>query len=252
MPDQPAGTPVALVTMATEHAGPAVARRLAEAGFSLMLQGADSDLIDSLKRSGAAVAHSDEDLETPDSARRFVEATLTTFGAIDAAWIRTGVVSRDIGGPFLTSSQVLLETVNLHNFNMLVYVLQALLPSMVAAGRGNVVVSTSAMGLQPQPNLSLYSATRAAAIALVRSIGLELAPSGVTINAVATNFLDAPSFRAANRADTPEGKSRVEARVPMKRLGDPEELAEFVAVLLDGRTRFQTGQCFSFSGGWSP
>ena len=122
---------------------------------------------------------------------------------------------------------------------------------MVEAGYGNVVVFTSATGANPQPGVSIYSGTRAGANALVRSVGLEFAPRGVCVNAIGTNYMDFPGFLQATGADQPEGRAKVEAQVPLRRLGTMDELAEFTAVLLDGRSRFQAGQFFSFSGGWS-
>jgi 3-oxoacyl-[acyl-carrier protein] reductase len=87
---------------------------------------------------------------------------------------------------------------------------------------------------------------------LVRAVGLEHAASGVCVNAIGTNYMDFPGFLKASGADDPDRRKKIEAQVPMKRLGTMDELAEFTAVLLDGRSRFQTGQFFSFSGGWSP
>ena len=123
---------------------------------------------------------------------------------------------------------------------------------MVAQSSGQVVVFTSATGARPEPMVSLYAATRAGANALVRAVGLEHAPDGVTVNAIGTNYMDFPGFLRATGADTdPDRRAAIEAQVPMRRLGTLDELAEFTAVLLDGRSRFQTGQFFSFSGGWS-
>ena len=99
--------------------------------------------------------------------------------------------------------------------------------------------------------MSLYSSTRAGANALVRAVGLEYASTGLTVNAIGTNFMDFPGFRKATGSDDPERRKRIEGQNPMKRLGTMDELAEFTMVLLDGRTKFQTGQFFSFSGGWS-
>jgi len=242
---------IALVTLASDHAGPAVAHRLASLGFRLVLQGADQALASSLRDAGALFDVSEEDLLTPGSAQKLVDEAISRYGAIEAAWVRTGVVAPEISKPFLDSSDEFWASLKLHNIDMLIYVLRALLPPMLAAGTGQILVSTSATGLKPIRGASLYGASRAAAIALVRALGLEYAASGVTINAIATNFLDSPTFRAAASADDVKGRERIERSVPVGRLGAPEELAEFAAVLLDGRTRFQTGQCFSFSGGWS-
>jgi 3-oxoacyl-[acyl-carrier protein] reductase len=85
---------------------------------------------------------------------------------------------------------------------------------------------------------------------LVRNVADEVAGKGVQVNAVGTNFMDFPGFLQANRAEEPDGRARVEAQVPMGRLGTLDELANFSAVFLDGTSRFQTGQFVSFSGGW--
>jgi 3-oxoacyl-[acyl-carrier protein] reductase len=83
-------------------------------------------------------------------------------------------------------------------------------------------------------------------------VGQEYAADGVCVNAVGTNFMDFPGFLRASGADAdPERRARIERQTPARRLGTMTELAEFTAVLLEGATRFQTGQFFSFSGGWS-
>jgi 3-oxoacyl-[acyl-carrier protein] reductase len=86
---------------------------------------------------------------------------------------------------------------------------------------------------------------------LVRNVAAEVAEHGVQVNAIGTNFMDFPGFIAANRADTPEGRDRVEAQVPMKRLGGLDELAHFSMPFVDGSSRFVTGQFVAFAGGWA-
>lgn len=250
----PVGKPerVALVLNSGEHAGPAVARRLAAGGAHVALHNPPPDLLDDLRRPGTSeVLVVEADLAARGGAAEIVDRTTGHFGRIDAAWVRTG---RTVGvyGRFLRCDDELWETVKLHNVDMVVWALQAVLPPMLEAGRGQVLVSTSATGLRPEPGVSMYAATRAAAIALVRAVGLEHARSGVTVNAIATNFLDAPSFLAATGAHDAERRAAIEASSPMGRLGSATELAEFAAVLLEGSSTFQTGQCFSFSGGWAP
>ena len=100
--------------------------------------------------------------------------------------------------------------------------------------------------------VSIYGGTRAGANGLIRAVGLEHAADGVQVNAIGTNYMDFPGFLKATGADSsPERRAAIEAQVPMKKLGTMEELAAFTSVLLDGSSRFQTGQFFSFSGGWS-
>jgi 3-oxoacyl-[acyl-carrier protein] reductase len=242
--------PVALLTNTGDYVGPALSRLLASSGHRLVLHGPRDGLVDELTRSGAEVeVVSGVDLATAEGNRAVVQAAMDRWGRLDAACFLTGFI---VVGRFLDATEEDWTFVQRANLDMVFHALQAALPPMLDAGRGQIVVYTSATGARPEPRVSLYSATRAGANALVRAVGLEYAASGVCVNAVGTNYMDFPGFLQATGADDPERRKKIEAQVPMKRLGTMEELAEFTAVLLDGRSRFQTGQFFSFSGGWSP
>jgi len=254
--------PVALITMASGYVGPALARTLAARGFDLVLQGADGDdsmvgvevpfaeQVPALEALGAAVLTvSDVDLATAEGNRALVARALDRFGRIDSACLVTGLI---VVGEFLDMTVDQWERVKRMNLDMVFHGLQAVLAPMVDAGSGQIVVFTSATGARPDPITSIYGATRAGANGLVRAVGLEYARAGIQVNAVGTNYMDFPGFLKASRADTdPERRAAIEAQVPMRRLGTMDELASFTSVLLDGTNRFQTGQFFSFSGGWS-
>jgi len=255
--------PVALITLATGYVGPALARRMAASGFDLVLHvpGSGSGTMVAGEpggedlRSQIVAEHAtteieivDGDLTTAEGNRVVVDAALERFGRLDAACFVTGVI---ITGRFLENTTEQWDRVKRTNLDMVFHALQAVLPPMLKAGSGQIVVFTSAAGARPEPKVSIYSATRAGANALVRAVGLEHAASGITVNAIGTNFMDFPGFLAATGATDPERRAKIEAQVPARRLGTMAELAEFTAVLLDGRSRFQTGQFFSFSGGWS-
>ena len=113
-------------------------------------------------------------------------------------------------------------------------------------------VITSASAARPTPGAPLYSAARAGATHLVRNVADEVARHGVQVNAVGTNFMDFPAFRKANGIDDdPERRAKVEAMVPLGRLGTMEELAHCCATFLDGTSRFATGQFLAYAGGWA-
>jgi 3-oxoacyl-[acyl-carrier protein] reductase len=128
--------------------------------------------------------------------------------------------------------------------------LRAVVPVMVDQLDGQVLVFTSAAGARPTPGAPLYSSARAGANMLVRNVAAEVVDKNVQVNAVGTNFMDFPEFLKANRAEDPEGRARVEAMVPMGRLGTLEELACFSAPYVDGTSRFATGQFVAYAGGW--
>ena len=176
-----------------------------------------------------------------------VAAALERFGTFHSAFFSSGRIA--LGRFSTTTEEQLLSAVH-GNMVEPYRFLQDVLPTLIEQADGQVLVATSATGGIPTPKASLYAGTRAGATNMICSVGLELADSGVQVNAVGTNFMDFPGFLAGNRATTPEGRARVEQAVPMKRLGTMEEFASFCAVFLDGTSRFQTGQFFTYAGGW--
>ncbi len=261
MTDTPTDSrPVALLTMATGYVGPALARTLATRGYDLVLHGFGSagamvgvetpfsDLVPELNGLGAAVETvTDVDLTTAEGNQALVQAAIDRFGRLDSACFVTGQI---VVGKFLDMSVDQWELVKRANLDMVFHALQATLPSMKAAGAGQIVVFTSSTGGRPDPMTSIYGGTRAGANGIVRAVGLEHARDGIQVNAVGTNFMDFPGFRQAAGYDDPERAKRIDSQIPMRRLGTMDELANVTAVLLDGTSRFQTGQFFDFSGGW--
>jgi NAD(P)-dependent dehydrogenase (short-subunit alcohol dehydrogenase family) len=240
---------VALVADASGYVGPALARALAERGHDLVL-GDPGPLAGELSSPGAAVevVEGVRDLAVEGSAERLVEAALGRFGRIDAAVAASG---RIVVGRFLESSIDDLRAVTEGCLEAPYRFLRAVVPPMVERGEGQVLVLTSASAARPTPGAPLYSAARAGATMLVRNVAGEVARTGVQVNAVGSNFMDFPEFLRANRAEDAEGRARVEARVPMRRLGTLEELASFCMPFVDGTSRFTTGQFVAYAGGWA-
>ncbi|HET7651666.1 MAG TPA: SDR family oxidoreductase [Acidimicrobiales bacterium] len=240
---------VALLSDAAGYVGPHLARVLASRGHDLVVGDAAPGLVDELTASGSRVEPVDgvRDLRKPESSSRLVAAALDAFGRIDAAVAFTG---RIVVGRFLRSTPDDLRAALAGCVEAPYHFLRAVVPVMVDQGDGQVLVFTSAAGARPTPGAPLYSSARAAANMLVRNVADEVSGKNVQVNAIGTNFMDFPEFLAANRAEDPEGRARVEAMVPMGRLGTMDELAAFSAVFVDGTSRFVTGQFVPFAGGW--
>ena len=242
---------VALIAPAASYVGPSLARLLAERGHDLVIPTPEPGLVDDLEAAGASVevVEGADDLREANSAAALVDAAMTRFGRLDAACMFSGAI---LLGRFLDTSVDDLHTIAKGNLEAPYHFLKAVMPPLVERKDGQVVVITSATAARPAPGASLYSATRAGASMLVKNVAAEHASDNVQVNAVGTNFMDFPEFVKANGLEgNPERRARVEAAVPMKRLGTMDEFAAFCAVLLDGTSRFQTGQFFSYSGGWS-
>lgn len=240
---------VTILTQCGDYVSPALARRLASGGTAFVLHAPADGLAEELEAAGADVTVVDDaDLTTAAGNQTLVQTALDTYGRVDAACFVTGMI---VTGWFTDATDDQWNFVKTVNLDMVFHALQAVLPPMVEQGSGDVVVFTSAAGARPEPKVSLYSSTRAGANALVRAVALEHARNGICVNAVGSNYMDFPGFVAATGADDPERRAQIERQVPARRLGTMEELAEFTAVLLEGKSRFQTGQFFSYSGGWS-
>lgn len=121
----------------------------------------------------------------------------------------------------------------------------AFVPGMVASGWGRIVNFASMAGKDGNPNLSAYSASKGAVIAMTKSLGKELATTGVLVNAIAPAVFATPM----NAANTAEVLAYMTNLIPMKRLGRPEEVAELVAWLTSEKMTFSTGAVFDISGG---
>ena len=241
---------VALVANTTFYLGPPLARELARRGHDLVIGDPEDGLVDELEAMGAAVEVVEKawDLADPDAAGRLVAAGLERFGRIDAA---TGFTGQIITGRFLNSTIDDVRTLERGLFEAPYHFLQAVLPSMVERGAGQVLVITSSSGARTTPGAGIYSALRAGATHLVRNVAREVAGDGVQVNALGTNFMDFDAFLAASGATEPEGRARVEAKVPMGRLGTLDECAAPGCAYLDGTCGFVTGQFVAHDGGWS-
>lgn len=122
---------------------------------------------------------------------------------------------------------------------------RAFIPGMRERGWGRIVNFASMAGKDGNPNLSAYSASKGAVIAMTKSLGKELATSGVLVNAIAPAVIATPmnASTAANVLD------HITSLIPMQRIGRPEEVAELVAWLVSDKLSFSTGAVYDISGG---
>ena len=123
--------------------------------------------------------------------------------------------------------------------------MRTFLPHMREQGWGRIVNIASMAGKDGNPNLSIYSASKAAVIALTKSAGKELATSGVLANVITPAVIATPM----NDSTAPEVLAHITSLIPMRRVGRPEEVAELIAFLASDRVSFSTGAVYDISGG---
>lgn len=242
--------PVAIVANASAYVGPHLAMNLASAGYDLVLGDPSPEVIAHADRAGrdSWVVDGVADLSAPAAAPRLLDMAMDAYGRVDSAAFFTGDI---VLGKVLDSTDGDFAKVVAGNLEAPYRALRTFVRPMVEAGSGQILAITSSSGIKPTPNAGLYSATRAGANMLVRNVAAEVARSGVQVNAIGTNFMDFPLFRAATGADDPAVMAKLTSNVPMGRLGTMEEFARFCLAFVDGTSRFHTGQVIGFDGGWS-
>ena len=127
----------------------------------------------------------------------------------------------------------------------------AVLPQMLARRAGRILLIGSAGALRGQKRTATYSAARGAQLAYVQSVGLELAPQGIQVNAIAQNFVENPTYYGPEVQANPRFQERLKREVPLGRLVLAEEDALFAAYLCSDAAAHFVGQVFAVSGGWA-
>ena len=122
---------------------------------------------------------------------------------------------------------------------------RAVIPGMVERSWGRIVNFASMSGKDGNPNMSPYSGSKAAVIGLTKSLGKELATTGVLVNAIAPAVINTEM----NATTAPDVLAHITSLIPMQRIGQPEEVAELVAWLVSDRCTFSTGAVYDISGG---
>ena len=217
----------AVVTGGASGLGAATAARLREEGLrvvTLDVAGGADELVD----------------VTDDAALRELAEKI---GDVDVLVNSAGIVGP--GVPLLETAPEDWRRVLDINVLGTVAAMRAFVPGMVERGWGRVVNIASMAGKDGNPNLSIYSASKAAVIALTKSSGKELAQTGVLVNAIAPAVIATPM----NATTDPAALAHITSLIPMKRVGRPEEVAELVTWLTSDKVSFSTGAVYDISGG---
>jgi 2-dehydro-3-deoxy-L-rhamnonate dehydrogenase (NAD+) len=170
-------------------------------------------------------------------------AALSEVGAVDVLINSAGVIGPN--RPLWELADDEWERTLAVNLTGAFVVCRALLPGMIERGWGRVVNIASIAGKEGNPGLAAYSTSKAGLIAMTKSLGKELARSGVLVNAVAPALIETPM-----NTSIPDGaREYMLERIPMHRMGRAEEVAALVAWLASEECSFSTGAVFDVSGG---
>ena len=217
----------AIITGAESGIGAAVAKRFRSAGIKVysldMAASADFQVY---------VSNSDQ-----------VNQAVAEIGSVDILINSAGITGPNT--PLIQTTDADWNRTIAINLNGTFNTCRAVVPGMVAKGWGRIVNIASIAGKEGNPNLSAYSASKAAVIGLTKSLGKELATTGVLVNAITPAFIQTPM----NVNTTEETLKYMISKIPMNRVGEVEEVAALISWLASDECSFSTGAVFDISGG---
>ena len=227
---------VALVTGAASGIGEAVATRLLEEGAAV----ASFDLHAEAPEGVLAIAGDVSRSAHVDAAVERVEGEL---GPIDVLVCSAGVPGASLRTVEVTDDEW--RRVLGINADGVFYCNRAVIPGMVARGYGRIVNVASIAGKEGNPMAGAYSASKAAVIGMTKAIGKDIARTGVLVNCVAPAVIETPILEGISQ----EHIDYMVDRIPMGRMGTPEEVAALVCWLASEECSFSTGATYDISGG---
>jgi NAD(P)-dependent dehydrogenase (short-subunit alcohol dehydrogenase family) len=239
----------AVVTGASQGLGWAIAERLARDGARVVI--ADIDWPQAQEKAGVIRKRKGEslavrvDVSQWSEVQRMAREAVDSFGRIDILVNNAGVL-----GPYSPVDDYPedeWDRVIAVNLKGTFLCCKAVLPVMKKQGSGSIVNIASVAGKEGNPSMAPYSASKGGIITLTKTLGKELAASGIRVNAVSPALLETDMTRSM----APEQRTVLTSKIPMGRLGRPEEVAAVVKFLVSGEASFVTGQCYDISGGRS-
>jgi len=233
-----------VITGGASGIGLAVAQRLLASGGRVSVWDRDATALEKLRSELAAGADFRLfEVSEPTSVDAAARATASTFGRIDAL-----ICSAGIAGPNATTWEYPIDAwrqVMKVNVDGVFFCNRAVVPLMLERNYGRIVNIASVAGKEGNPNASAYSASKAAVIGLTKSLGKELATTGIRVNCVTPAAVKTPIFDQISQQHI----DFMLSKIPLGRFGQVDEIAALIAWLCTEDCSFSTGAVFDLSGG---
>ncbi len=240
---------VGVVTGGSRGIGGAISRVLSSDGATVAVVGLppDRERTEALRRSLNGKADSivfyEGNVGDYEACRQTVEAVARRFGRIDFLVNNAGITAdHTVRKMSIDEWQAVLQV----NLSGPFFMTKAVLEHMVAQQYGRIVNISSVVGLSGNFGQANYAAAKAGLLGLTKTVALEVAKKGITVNAVAPGFINTEMVAAMPK----EAVEAAIAKTPEQRLGEPEDVARVVRFLIDEQSSYITGAVFNVNGGW--
>jgi 3-oxoacyl-[acyl-carrier protein] reductase len=237
---------VAVVTGASRGLGRAIAIALAAAGAKVACVARDAsklaETVGAIQQSGGTAEAFSCDVTSGDNVQKTIDAVIEKWSRLDILVNNAGI-TKDTLFPRMSDEQW--DDVINTNLRGTFLFMRAVTRPMMQQRFGRIINISSVSGLMGNPGQANYSASKAALIGMTRTVARELASRKITVNCVAPGFIASEMTAAMG----PALEEEVKKRVPAKRLGTPEEVADAVLFLAAPASAFITGQCLVVDGG---
>ena len=241
---------VAIVTGSTKGIGKAIAERLAEHGAKVAISSRKPNACDAVaaaineKHPGAAISVP-ANISSKDDLRRLVDETRKAFGRIDI--LVCNAASNPYYGPMSGLPDEAFHKILDNNIVSNHWLIHMVAPEMVERRDGAIIIVSSVGGLRGTPVLGAYAISKAADMQLARNLAQELSPHNIRVNCIAPGLVKTDFARAL--WDTPEAEVRSSAHTPLRRLGEPDDIAGAAVYLASRAGSWTTGQTLVIDGG---
>jgi len=246
---------VVVITGGGGGIGRAAALRFASEGARVLVvdivASAVKDTVDAVERAGGTALAVEADVTRAADVERYVAAAVQRWGGIDCFFNNAGILG--VVSPLIDYPEEAFDRVMAVNVRGVWLGLKIVAPAIIARGGGAIVNTASVAGLRGTPNLAAYTASKHAVVGLTRTGAIELMRRGVRVNAVCPAPIETPMARLMEEAFNPRDPravhDRFTATIPMRRFGEPDEVAALVTFLCSGDASYINGAIYTVDGG---
>ncbi|OGP71780.1 MAG: hypothetical protein A2W09_02895 [Deltaproteobacteria bacterium RBG_16_50_11] len=251
-PDFTLTNQVAMVTGATGGIGHAASLTFAHAGADLALLDLEGtplkNLVEKIKAMGRQAIGLAADVTKKEQVERAVEQVVKRFGRIDVLFNNAGIGARQ---PFVEVTEETWDRIIAVNLKGAFLVAQSVARKMVEKRKGVIVNTASIVSFVGRNNVSAYGASKAGVGIMTKIMAMELASYGIRVNSIAPGMIHTPFTATFLEADNGLRMKSIGSTIPLKRVGEPEDIVGAILFLASSASAYITGATILIDGGWT-